>query len=52
VGKIFGGVENITDITSLKKIKSEVAQLQSHLKKIYGFDRMVGKHPKMLTSMS
>jgi PAS domain S-box-containing protein len=47
-GEIIGGIENITDITSLKKIKEEITDLQSRLKKIYSFENIVGKNHKML----
>ena len=47
-GEVIGGIENITDITSLKKIKEEITDLQSRLKKIYSFENIVGKNHKML----
>jgi len=47
-GEIIGGIENITDISSLKKIKEEITDLQFRLKKVYSFENIVGKNPKMI----
>ncbi len=46
-GKIIGGVENLTDVTSLKRAEEEVRLLRRELKERYEFAGIVGKHGSM-----
>jgi len=46
-GKVIGGVENLTDVTSLKRAEEEVRLLRRELKERYEFAGIVGKDARM-----
>jgi transcriptional regulator with PAS, ATPase and Fis domain len=46
-GKIIGGVENLTDVTNLKRAEEEVRLLRRELKERYEFAGIVGKDAHM-----
>jgi len=46
-GKIIGGVENLTDVTSLKRAEEEVRLLRRELKERYEFAGIVGGDVRM-----
>ncbi|GAB4345773.1 MAG: sigma-54 dependent transcriptional regulator [Candidatus Abyssubacteria bacterium] len=46
-GNVIGGVENLTDITSLKRAEEEVRLLRRELRERHEFEGIIGKHARM-----